>query len=60
MPIDDSLRPNERARCTPDPLPDAIYVASEKYVITLTTPSESPQFIILTSGAPNTEHIMIR
>ena len=60
MPIDDSSRPNKRARYTPDPLRAAIYVASGKSIRNLTTPSDSPQVILLPSDTPDTDHITMR
>ena len=60
MPIDDSFRPNKRSRYTPNPLPAAIYVASENSVSTLTTLSDSPQVIALNYYAPNTDHNTMR
>ena len=48
--IDDRPRLHKRYRYTPDLLPDNIYVASEKYVSTLTTPSVLPQLLLLASS----------
>ena len=59
MPIDDSPCPKKRARYTPDPLPVAISVASGNSVSTLATLSDSPQDIILTCDAPNTDYIIM-
>ena len=50
--------PHKRARYTPDLLPATIYVVSRKYVITLTTPSYSPQLLLLSSGDPNHHCVM--
>ena len=44
---------DKRAHYTPDLLPDAIFVAFEKCVSTLTTPSDSPQLLVLTFYVPN-------
>ena len=60
VPIDYSPLLNKRAHYTPDLIPDSSYNASKNYVSTLTTPSESPQYIILTPGAPNTHHNIMR
>ena len=62
MPIDDSFRLNKRACCTPDPFLAVISVASEKYVSTLATPSDSTRVIILTYDAPYTYtgHVIMR
>ena len=38
MTIDESYRPNKRSHYNPDPLPDDIYVASEKYILLLWLP----------------------
>ena len=43
--IDDRPNPQKIARYTPDMHPYAISVASKKYVITLTTPYDSPQLL---------------
>ena len=48
--------PHERSRYTPDILLDYISVASENYVITLTTPSDSPD--LLPTDYPNNIHVM--
>ena len=48
--------PHKRARYTPYLLTDAISVASENYVITLTTPYDSPY--LLPTDAPTTLHIL--
>ena len=55
--IDDRSPPHKRARYTPDILPDAISVASENSVSTLTTPSDSPD--ILPTDGPNTLNFML-
>ena len=47
--------PHKRAQYAPDLLPPAISVASENYVSTLTTPSDSPD--ILPTDDPNTLHV---
>ena len=47
MPIGNSTHPKKRTRYTSEPLTAEIYVAPGKYVSTLTTPSDSPQFILL-------------
>ena len=56
--IADRLRPDKRARYTPDLIPDAISVSSEKSVSTLTTPSDSPRLLILTSDNNHHHHSM--
>ena len=56
--IDDRPCLDKRARYTPDLLPAVIYVASEKYVSTLTTPSDSPQLLLLNPDYPNPLHSM--
>ena len=48
--------PHKRARYTPYLLPAAISVASENYVSTLATPSDSPD--ILPTDDPNILHVM--
>ena len=37
-------------------LPDGIYVSYANYVSTLTTPSDSPQHLVLTYDDPNHSH----
>ena len=54
--IDERTCPNKRARYSPDLLPDDIYVASEKSVITLSTSSSSPKILIIPSDDPNPLH----
>ena len=54
--IDNRPRLHKRARYTPDLLPYAISVASEDYVSTLTTPSDSPD--LLPSDDLNTLYVM--
>ena len=54
--IDDRIHPDKRDRYTPDMLPAAIFVASEKYGGTFTTRYNYPQFIVLTSHGPNCHH----
>ena len=54
--IDDTPPPHKRAQYTPDLLPDEIYVVSEKYFSTLTTPSNFPD--LLPSDNTNTLHVM--
>ena len=54
--IDHRPRPHKRARYTPYLLPDASSVASENYVSTLITPSDSTD--ILPIDDPNTLHDM--
>ena len=56
MPICVITHLNKIARYNSDPLPDAIYVISGKYVSTLTNPSESPQVIVLNYDDTNTHH----
>ena len=53
---DDISSPNKRACYTPAPLPAAISAASVKSVSTFTTPSDSPQVILLTSDSINTDN----
>ena len=48
--------PHKRVRYTPYLIPAAISVASENYVSTLTTPSDSPD--ILPTDDPTTLHAM--
>ena len=60
MTIDDSSIPNKRAHYTSDLLPADIYVASEKYIITLAAPYDSSQVILPSSDAPSTDHIVMR
>ena len=59
MPIGNSTHPNKRFYYTSEPLPDEMYVAPGKYVITLNTPSDSPQFILLNYGDNNTHHTIM-
>ena len=40
-------QPHKRSQYTTDKLPDAISVASEKSVSNFTTPSDSPQILLL-------------
>ena len=47
---------DKRPRYTPDLLPSDIYIASEKSMSTLNTPSDSPQLLVLTSDYPNHCH----
>ena len=54
--IDDRPPTHKRARYTPDLLPVSIYVASEDYVSTLATPSDSPD--ILPTDDPSTLYFM--
>ena len=54
--IDDRPHPHKRSRYTPDILLDAISVASEKYVSTLTTRSDSQLVIVLIYNYPNPHH----
>ena len=54
--IDDRPLPHKIALYAPDLLPDAIYVASEKSVSTLTTPYDSPY--ILPTDDTNTLHVL--
>ena len=56
--IYDIPHPDKIARYTPDMIPSAISIASEIYVSTLTTPSNSPQVLVLTSDDPNPRHTM--
>ena len=60
MPLNESSRQSKRAYYNPYELPDFIYVASGKYVSTLTTPSGSPQYILLSSDASSTDHTIVR
>ena len=54
--FDDRTHPHKRALYTLDLLPANIFVASESYFITLTTPSDLPD-IIPTDG-PHTLHVI--
>ena len=54
--IDGILHPHKIARYTPDLPPAAISVASEIFLCTLTTPSDSPGLLILTSDDTNRTH----
>ena len=54
--IDDRPRPHKRDKYNPYIIPAEIYVASENYVSTLTTPSDSPY--ILPTDDPNALHVM--
>ena len=56
--IDDIPLPDKISHYNPDLLPDAISVASEKYVSNLTTPYYSPQVIVLTYDDPNPHYVM--
>ena len=56
--IDDRSRPHKIACYTPYLLPDTISVASENSVSNLTTPSDSPHILLITSDNPNPPHIM--
>ena len=58
--INDSPKPKKRAYYIPDTLPSDIYVASSKYFIALTDPSDSPQYILLTYDDPNTYNTIVR
>ena len=60
IPIYDSFIPNKISCCTPDMLPSDISIYSKRYVSTFTTPSESPQVILLNPYASNTDHIIMR
>ena len=51
-------RLDKRSRYTPDLIPAAISVDYENSVSTLTTPSDSPQLLLLTSDDPNPCHAM--
>ena len=56
--IDDRPQLGKRYRYTTDMLLSIIYIASGKYVSTLTTPYDSSQLIILTSDDTNHFHAM--
>ena len=56
--MDDIPHLDQISHYTPDMLPDAVPVASEKSVSTLITPSYSPKIILLTSDEPNPRHSM--
>ena len=60
MPIEYSFKPNKRYLYTPDPLLYTIYFSSGNSVGNLTTPSESPKVIVLTSDDTDTYHIIVR
>ena len=51
--------PEKISWCTSDPLPDVMYVTSEKYVSKLTNISGSQQLIVLDSYDTITQHIII-
>ena len=59
MPIGNITCPNKTSHYTSEPLPAKIYVTSEKYVSTLTTPSNPPQFILINYDDTNTHHTII-
>ena len=59
MPIGNSTHPNKRAHYTAETLPAEIYVAPGKSVITLTTRSDSPNFILLNYDYNNTPHTIM-
>ena len=50
--------PDKRSRYNPDLIPAAISVASEIFVSNLTTSSDSPQLLLLTSEYPNPRHVV--
>ena len=52
--IDDSTQTDKRYCYNPDMLPDAIYIASVKSIITLTTTYDPPKVMLLTSDSINT------
>ena len=54
--VDERTPSHKRDRYTPDWIPDSISVASENYVSTLTTPSDSLD--ILPTDGPNTLHVI--
>ena len=54
--VDDRPPLHKRAQYAPDLLPAAISVVSEKYVITLTTPSYYPD--LLPTDDHNTRHVL--
>ena len=56
--IGDSSRLDKISLYTPDLLPSAIFVSSKNYVSTLTTPSDSPQVLLLPSSYPYPRHAM--
>ena len=56
--IEDIPRPDKIAHYNPDMLPSDIYVASEKYVSTLTAPYDYTQLIVLTFDDNNPHHAM--
>ena len=56
--IDDIPCPHKRPLYTPYLLPDAIYVASENSVSTLTTPSNFTKLLVPTSDDTNPHHEM--
>ena len=58
MTIDDRPSPHERARFTPDLLPDTISVFSGKSVSTLITPSALQKTLLLSSDYTNHRHAM--
>ena len=56
--IKDKPCPDKRSGYTPDLIPAAISVSSEKIIINLINPSDSPQLLLLTSDYPYPRHIM--
>ena len=60
MPLDDSSTPNKISHYTPDPILDAISIASGKFIITLTTPSDPPKDILLSYDDISTDHTITR
>ena len=59
MTIYDSPRPKTISHYTPDLFPASIPVASENFIITLTTPFDSPKYNLLTSYYPNIDNIIM-
>ena len=58
--IYDSFILNKISQYTPDPIPDAIYVASGNSIITFTTHYESPKVSLVPYYASYTYHIIMR
>ena len=54
--IDDITSPDKIACYTPDLIPDAIFISSEKYVSTLTTPYDYSQVRVITSDELKAHH----
>ena len=60
MPLDDSSTPNKRSHYTPDPILDAISIASGNFIVTLTNPSDPSKDILLSYDDISTDHTITR